>query len=46
MVRRVFELEVEELMGMWRKLHSEGVYNLYFSQSKHIMSVSVEMDED
>jgi hypothetical protein len=31
-LRRVFELK-NEVTGIWRKLHNEELYDLYFSQS-------------
>jgi hypothetical protein len=33
MLRRLFGLKRDELMGDWRKLHNEVLHNLYFSPS-------------
>jgi hypothetical protein len=39
-VRRIFELKRDEVMGMWRKLYIEELHDLYSSPSiiKIIMS--------
>jgi hypothetical protein len=30
-LRKIFGPKTEEVMGGWRKLHNEELYNLYFS---------------
>jgi hypothetical protein len=30
-LRRIFGLKKDEVTGGWRKLHNEGLHNLYFS---------------
>jgi hypothetical protein len=32
-LRRIFELKRDEVIGGWRKLHNEELHNLYFSPS-------------
>jgi hypothetical protein len=43
MVRRIFKSKRYEVIGGWRKMHSEELHNLYFSPSKIIMTKSRRM---
>jgi hypothetical protein len=30
-LRRIFELKRDEVIGEWRKMHNEGLHDLYYS---------------
>jgi hypothetical protein len=43
MLRRIFGPKRDEMIGGWRKLRNEGIYNLYGSPSKIRMMKSKRM---